>query len=151
MSLINLSVATLVDLDQLALLFDAYRQSYGLPTDITTCAGYLQQRIQRGESTIILAAAEGDTAQGFCQLYPGFCSLAAAPILTLYDLYVVPAARGRGIGGALLRRAAEFGKQCGVARLDLATAKDNLTAQALYESHGWVRDEKFFTYSLALA
>ena len=35
----------------------------------------------------------------------------------------------------------------GMARLDLTTAKDNVKAQALYESLGWVRDEVFFAYS----
>ena len=34
-----------------------------------------------------------------------------------------------------------------MARLDLSTAKNNLEAQALYESLGWVRDDVFYTYN----
>lgn len=40
-----------------------------------------------------------------------------------------------------------YAKTQGVARMDLATARSNSAAQALYERLGWVRDEKFFTYS----
>jgi ribosomal protein S18 acetylase RimI-like enzyme len=32
-------------------------------------------------------------------------------------------------------------------RLDLTTAKNNHTAQSLYESLGWVRDEIFYAYN----
>ena len=38
----------------------------------------------------------------------------------------------------------------GMTRLDLTTAKDNLKAQALYESLGWARDEVFYAYSKAI-
>jgi ribosomal protein S18 acetylase RimI-like enzyme len=37
-----------------------------------------------------------------------------------------------------------------MARIDLATAKTNTTAQSLYESMGWRRDEQFHTYSKQL-
>jgi ribosomal protein S18 acetylase RimI-like enzyme len=39
-----------------------------------------------------------------------------------------------------------FAAQRKVARLELSTARSNATAQALYESLGWQRDEEFFTY-----
>lgn len=34
--------------------------------------------------------------------------------------------------------------------LTLQTAKDNLSAQALYEATGWVREETFIEYKLML-
>jgi len=42
---------------------------------------------------------------------------------------------------------AEAGGACG---LQLETAKDNVTGQALYEKLGYVRDEVFYTYWLGL-
>jgi ribosomal protein S18 acetylase RimI-like enzyme len=147
---INIRIATLAELDQLAPLFDAYRQFYGLPADLGKASAYLQERMAREESTVLIAFAENGEAIGFSQLYPSFCSLAAAPIFILYDLYIAPSARGQGVGRALLQRAAEYGRKAGAARLDLSTAKDNIGAQTLYESLGWVRDDVFFTYSLAL-
>jgi len=38
----------------------------------------------------------------------------------------------------------------GAASLSLSTAVDNLPAQQLYASLGWVRDEGFYEYNLAL-
>ena len=89
-------------------------------------------------------------ALGFCQLYPTFCSLEAKPIYALYDLYVAPAARGAGIGNLLLLAAEQSAREHGMSRLDLTTAKTNLTAQAAYEALGWVRDEVYFAYSKAV-
>jgi len=83
---------------------------------------------------------------GFCQLYPTFCSVAAAPIYVLYDLYVAPASRGAGLGRALMLNAQAFAAANGAARMDLSTAQTNAAAQALYESLGWRRDNEFFAY-----
>ncbi|MBT9598956.1 MAG: GNAT family N-acetyltransferase, partial [Vitreoscilla sp.] len=94
-------------------------------------------------------AACGEPA-GFCQLYPSFCSVEAAPVMVLYDLFVAPAARGQGLAGALMQAAEAHAREAGCARLDLSTAHDNLAAQALYESRGWLRDEVFRVYSLRL-
>jgi ribosomal protein S18 acetylase RimI-like enzyme len=83
-------------------------------------------------------------------MYPTFCSVAAAPILVLYDLFVTSAARRTGAGKALLLAAHAYAQQAGVVRMDLSTAKNNLAAQALYESLGWKKDTQFFTYSLSV-
>ena len=74
----------------------------------------------------------------------------AQPIYVLYDLFVSSEARRLGVAKALLQAAHQQGIVDKKARLDLSTAKTNYAAQALYESLGWVRDNDFFTYSLAL-
>ncbi len=137
------------DLDALAGLFDGYRQFYRQPADLAGARGFLAERIARGQSVVFLAEDESG-ALGFTQLYPSFTSAGMAPIFILNDLFVAPEARGKGVGGALLRHAAEFARGEGAARLVLSTAVDNLTAQSLYEGEGWERDEAFFTYRLAL-
>jgi len=86
----------------------------------------------------------------FTQLYPSLCSVEAAPIMVLYDLFVTLEARGRGIAQALMQAAEAHARAAGCARLDLSTANDNCAAQALYEARGWVRDEVFRVYSLTL-
>ncbi len=106
--------------------------------------------MERGESAILVA--EGDGALlGFCQLYPGWCSVAAARIFVLYDLFVDAGVRRAGVGRALMLAAQAFGREAGAVRLDLSTARTNTRAQALYESLGWQRDEVYLTYSLSLA
>lgn len=141
--------ATLDDLDQLAPLFDAYRRFYEQPGDIARARAFLRERLERGESTI-LVAEEAGRLLGFCQLYPTWCSVAAVRVFILSDLFVDPDARRGGVGRALMRAARDFGHRAGAARLDLQTAHANSRAQALYESEGWTLDEVYRTYNLAL-
>ena len=88
---------------------------------------------------------------GFCQMYPSFCSVEAAPIYALYDLFVLPEARRLGVGRALLLAAEARAAVDGKVRMDLTTARTNLKAQSLYESLGWVRDEVFLAYNRRVA
>jgi ribosomal protein S18 acetylase RimI-like enzyme len=143
--------AALADLGLVAPLFDAYRQFYGKPADPALAEAFIRERIERGESIVFLARdADGGEALGFVQLYPSFSSVAGRRIWILNDLYVIPAARKRGIGRALLAQAAEHGRSTGAVRLVLSTATNNLSAQSLYESCGFRRDEQFFVYKLEL-
>lgn len=131
----------------IAPLFDAYRQFYEQPADADAALAFITARLERGESVILLARRPDGSALGFCQLYPSFCSVLAAPIYVLYDLFVAPDARRLGVGRALLLAAEAHARATGHARMDLTTARNNLRAQALYESLDWVRDEVFLTYA----
>ncbi|WP_293403877.1 N-acetyltransferase [Polaromonas sp.] len=136
-----------------AALFNAYRQFYEQPDDLRLATRFISNRLLNSDSVILVAESEDGhnrTLTGFCQLYPGFCSVLAKPIYTLYDLFVAPGARKTGAGRALLLAAHEHARTHGFARLDLSTAKNNHAAQALYESLGWVRDEVYFSYSKAV-
>ena len=147
---IAIRTATPADVDAVAPLFDAYRQFYDQPPDLARARAFLHDRLHRQESVVLLAGPAAQPPQGFCQLYPSFCSVQAQPIYTLYDLYVRPEARRAGVGRALLQAAEALAAAHGKARMDLTTAKTNLKAQAAYESLGWVRDEVFFAYSKAV-
>jgi ribosomal protein S18 acetylase RimI-like enzyme len=144
--MITTRLAALADLASIAPLFDAYRQFYDRTPDPALAHEYLQARLQNNESAILLAA-HGAQVVGFCQLYPTFCSVEARPIYVLYDLFVRPDARRSGAGRALLLAAEELALRNGKARMDLATARTNKSAQAVYESLGWTRDELFYTYN----
>ncbi len=152
--------AGLDDLDALAPLFDAYRRFYDQPADLARARAWLQARLGRAESVVFVAQVgdegHGDMGgppalAGFCQLYPTWCSVEAAPIFVLYDLFVDDRVRRGGVGRALMLAAQAWARDAGAARLDLSTAHANTRAQALYESLGWRRDETFRTYSLSLA
>lgn len=146
MSAFSIRLAGLAELDRLAPLFNAYRQFYEQPDDLALARRFLDERLRRAESVVLLATDETGEGLGFCQLYPSFCSVEAQPIFSLYDLFVTPAARRTGLGRALLRAAESLALERGVARLDLTTARSNHRAQALYESEGWTLDEVFLAY-----
>lgn len=99
------------NINALASLFDAYRQFYQQKTDLALVAVFTGQRLQKNESILLLAEDEQKNAIGFCQLYPTFCSVAAAPIHVLYDLFVTSAARQSGAGKALLLAAEQQAHQ----------------------------------------
>lgn len=135
------------DLNELAELFDLYRQFYEQEPDVQRAFEFISQRFNNAESLVLVAEDDQLGLLGFCQLYPSFCSVEAGPIYVLYDLFVLPAARKHGVGRLLLQTAEARALADGKLRMDLTTAKTNGLAQALYESLGWVRDEVFFAYS----
>jgi ribosomal protein S18 acetylase RimI-like enzyme len=138
------------DLDALVPLFDAYRQFYKRETDPSAAREFLLQRFQHQQSVIFIAHDDEGAAIGFTQLYPLFSSLTLARTFVLYDLFVAPSARRSGAARKLLRAAAGYGRAVGAGALELSTATDNVAAQRLYESDGWVRDTAFYVYSLGL-
>jgi hypothetical protein len=61
-------------------LFDAYRQFYGKPSDLALASRFIEQRLASGDSVIFLAYTEKvqvRNAVGFMQLYPSFSSVSA--------------------------------------------------------------------------
>ena len=142
--------ATLKDLDEVSRLFDLYRQFYEQPADLDKARGYIEARLTNDESIIYLATDEEGNGLGFTQLYATFCSVAAAPIWILYDLYVDAEARKEGVGTALMDRAKKLAEETGAVRIQLETAVDNRTAQSVYEALGYERDTQFYSYALAI-
>ena len=141
--------ATLDDLDQLIPIFDAYRQFYGQQSDLDLARWFLNDRLTRNESVVLVAEDCDGAMIGFVQLYPTFSSILGAPMYLLSDLFVVPPTRRQGVGTRLLTSAAEVARTAGAVRLELATAITNTAAQRLYEAAGWQRDE-FYLYGLSL-
>jgi ribosomal protein S18 acetylase RimI-like enzyme len=138
------------DLDQLADLFDQYRQFYECPPDLGAAKNWIAENLEQGRSTIF-AADNGTQLLGFTQLYPALCSVDLVDYFVLYDLYVIEAARQQGIARALMKAASEWAKTQGAARLDLETARDNYPGQALYKDLGYELDEVFLKFSLDLS
>jgi ribosomal protein S18 acetylase RimI-like enzyme len=142
--------ATILDLDMLVPLFDAYRQFYRKPSDLGLARRFLLERFQHNQSIVFLAVRGDGSAVGFTQLFPSFSSASAARILVLNDLFVQPEARRMRVGSLLLSAAARFGQAIGAVRLTLSTEVTNQAAQALYETEGWARQTDFYAYNLAL-
>jgi len=149
MSNITVRQAVLSDLEALVPLFDGYRQFYGCPSDISTAREFLLARFNHGESVLFIAHKD-NAPVGFTQLYPSFSSVSLARVFVLNDLFVHEQARRKGAASKLMTAAIEFSKSLGAVRVSLSTATANETAQALYQSAGWKRDEQFFVYHFAI-
>lgn len=146
---VSITRATVHDLDTVAPLFDLYRVFYGKPSDPVVAREFIEARMTRGESVILLAQLDGD-AVGFTQLYPAFSSVSATHTWILNDLLVLPEARRNGVARALLSAAADFARADGALRLELETDHDNTTAQALYRAMGWTAYDGTLRFRLPL-
>jgi ribosomal protein S18 acetylase RimI-like enzyme len=146
---LSITRATPADLDTVAPLFDLYRVFYGKPSDPVVAREFIEARMTRGESVILLAQLDGD-AVGFTQLYPAFSSVSATHTWILNDLLVLPEARRNGVARALLSAAADFARADGALRLELETDHDNTTAQALYRAMGWTAYDGTLRFRLPL-
>ena len=83
-------------------------------------------------------AWEGDEALGFALFFHNFSTFLARRGLYLEDLFVVPEARGRGIGKALIRHGARLAVERGCGRYEWSVLDWNTTAIEFYESIGAV-------------
>ena len=134
---------------EVGFLFNLYRQFYKYKSEIKKSNKYIKERISKKESTIFLCYFDKEPA-GFVQLYETFGSLHLGKIIILYDLYVTKEYRKQGIGESLMKKSREFAKTVGAKSIELSTAKNNFTAQSLYEKIGYVKDNEFYFYSYNL-
>jgi GNAT superfamily N-acetyltransferase len=140
------------DLDELLGLMRGYCDFYEVsPSD--AALRELSENLLANPHTagvqLIARASETGAPTGFATLYWTFSTLAALPIGLMNDLYVDPAARGSGVGAALIEAC---GAECaarGVHILEWETAPDNIRAQALYDRTGAERSE-WLAYTLAV-
>lgn len=146
----HVSPAAPADLNMLVPLFAAYLRFYQVVRCEAEVARFLGERLERGDSQLLVARDEADRVLGFVQLYPFHASLELKPAWLLSDLYVDETIRCRGVGEALMQAARRHAEASGACGLQLETAISNHQAQRLYERLGYRRDTVFHTYWLAL-
>jgi GNAT superfamily N-acetyltransferase len=145
MSNVIVRQAGLSEIDQVAALFDLYRQFYGKETNLHEVRKFLLNRFNHGESVIFIAYINQNPV-GFTQLYPSFSSVSLGRTFVLNDLYVIAEAREQGVARSLIEYAKIHAKTLGAIRLSLSTAITNTIAQKVYEANGWEKDVQFLVY-----
>jgi GNAT superfamily N-acetyltransferase len=110
---------------------------------------FFRRFLAPSEEGMLLGARERGDLVGYACLYWHFSSTQAVETVLMNDLFVGEAARGRGVGRALIEASAEVARERGAAHLEWSTAPDNLTAQRLYDSTGAARSE-WVEYELKL-
>lgn len=103
-----------------------------------------------GEATVFIAYSDNEPV-GFVLNYHTFSSVSLARVIVLNDLFICVSHRQQGIANKLIGNVIELAKCTNSARIDLGTAIDNYTAQALYEKIGFIKDTEYFSYSLSVA
>jgi ribosomal protein S18 acetylase RimI-like enzyme len=142
--------ATLNDLDDVAQLFESYRQFYKKPANPQEATDFIEQRLELHDSVIFICRLDDNKAVGFVQLYPTFSSTNLEKMYILNDLYVDPTYRRLKVGKALMEHAEQFGIKTKAHSLKLCTAVDNHQAQALYRQMGYRLIDSFDHYILTL-
>ncbi len=140
--------ATVEDSEKIGEVFDLYRQFYKKNPDKIISIEYIKQRLTNKESTIFFVE-EDNVCIGIVQLYVTFDSLELSKKIILYDLFVRPEYRKKGIGAMLMDASKDFAENNGITGIELSTAISNGTAQRLYESLGYERDNEFYNYYLS--
>jgi|AAFX01.1.fsa_nt_gi GNAT superfamily N-acetyltransferase len=126
-----------VDLPVLMPLLRAYCDFYEVdPRDdrlVALCRALIDDPTE-GEQAIARSAA-GEPL-GFSTVFWTWQTLDAARVGVLNDLYVVPGARGLGVGRRLIEHCRNLCRKRAAAKLVWETAPDNETAQRLYDGIG---------------
>lgn len=119
-------------------MFNKYRIFYKQPSDIELAKEYLKERLVNNEAQVFVAY-DGITSElfGFTLLYARFSSVSVIKNWHIGDLYVEPNQRKKGIGQKLLQTAVDFATEHKAKFVSLNTAKDNFTAQKVYEEFGF--------------
>lgn len=156
---VDVRPATDDDVDAVVDLFRQYLRFYDQEVPAAEARAYLTARRDAGDSVLVVAELrpeDGEAATedipagglvGFAQSYPTWSSVSLSRSWVLNDLFVTPAARGTGAARALVQDMCRRAKDAGAIRVSLATAWDNVAAQGLYESEGFVRDQHFHHYA----
>jgi GNAT superfamily N-acetyltransferase len=138
------------EFESLLPLIAAYQRFYEVgEVDEERNRAFFRRFIAPSEDGMLLGARDSGGMLGYACLYWHFSSLSATESVLMNDLFVSEAARGHGVGRALIEASAAVARERGAAHLEWATAPDNLTAQRLYDSTGAERSE-WVEYELEL-
>ena len=96
----------------------------------------------------VVIAEEPDRPLGFALFFHTFSTFLGQPGLYLEDLFVIPEARGRGVGKALLAQLARLALERGCGRVEWAVLDWNLPAIRFYDSLGARPNEEWTVYRL---
>ena len=138
------------DIDDLLPLMRAYSKFYEVPPDDERLLGIVRMLIERPQEGVQFIARDDDGEPlGFATVYMTWETLDAGRLAVMNDLFVSPAARGRGLGAALIEECLSFARERNAGKLAWQTAPTNEVAQRLYERVGAVR-EHWIDYHLPI-
>ena len=136
----NIREARKSDLDQLSILFDAYRMFYGKESNIDISKNFLESRLSYKDSEVFICEFN-NILIGFVQLYPLFSSTRVSKYWLLNDLFIDSKYRGKGYSKLLIEKAKELVKDSNACGMMLETEKSNKIGNNLYPKTGFEKND----------
>ncbi|MBX6722881.1 MAG: GNAT family N-acetyltransferase [Dactylosporangium sp.] len=135
--MVEIAPVTAAEYEELLPLIAAYQDFYGAAdVDVARNRAFFRRFLAPSEDGLLLRARRDGQLVGYACLYWHFSSTRACETVLMNDLFVVPAARGEGVGRALIEAGLEVARERGAPLLEWQTAPDNHAAQRLYEATG---------------
>lgn len=150
---VSIEPVRVVDLPLLMPMLRAYCDFYGVdPRDdrlVALCRALIDDPQEGSQLIARRLDGEGDVGDpvGFATIFWTWQTLDAARVGVMNDLFVVPDARGEGVGRRLIERCRAHCRKRGAKKLVWETALDNHTAQRLYDSTG-AESSTWLTYEI---
>ena len=134
----HITPATRADIPVLTrLLNELFTQEEEFSPDPVLQTRGLEMILAQPQQGILLVAREEGMPIGMLSLLYTVSPALGARVALLEDFVVTKAARGQGVGSALLASAIGHARAAGCQRITLLTDGDNQGAQALYARHGF--------------
>src|SRR5213594_496101 len=133
----DVRLATEAELEAVTALLVAQLREHRVQTPEAKIASAIQGLLRRPERGRILVALEGGRPVGVAAFSFAWPLEYADRSAWLEELYVEPAARGRGIGTRLLRAALRVAAEAGATVVDLEVEADHQRAARLYAREGF--------------
>ncbi|WP_316191126.1 GNAT family N-acetyltransferase [Bradyrhizobium sp. SZCCHNS2096] len=134
---LTIRAITRQDYDRWLPLWDGYNAFYGrsgataLPAEVT--ATTWSRFFDAYESVHAVVAESGGTLLGLAHYLFHRTTTAIVPLCYLNDLFTADAARGKGVGRALIEAVYDEARRAGSPRVYWQTHETNTVAQALYD------------------
>jgi GNAT superfamily N-acetyltransferase len=146
--MLSINTVGTADLGELMPMLRSYCDFYRVDPSDERLRALATALIENPAEGCQLIARDGDgTPLGFATIYWTWQTLHAARVGVLNDLFVVPASRGTGTGRALIEQCRTLCADRGAEKLVWETARDNATAQRLYDGIG-AEKSTWLTYEL---
>ncbi|MGH6608922.1 MAG: GNAT family N-acetyltransferase [Burkholderiaceae bacterium] len=134
---LNINAARRTDIDVLHRLIRGLAEYERLEHQVVGTVDDLKRELFADQPIIeAVIAWEDERAVGFALYFHNYSTFLARRGLYLEDLFVVPEARGRGVGKALIRHCAQLAVARGCGRFEWAVLDWNQPAIDFYQSIG---------------
>lgn len=103
----------------------------------------LSPYVEGGRTEAYVAEAPGGAVLGYLLVGEGGGFLTSEPHGFIFDLWVAPAQRGKGLGKYLVEWAAQWARSRGYRKVKLEVAETNARARHVYEELGFRTERRY--------